>query len=407
MSQFSSGSSRTVAVIGAGPYGLSVAAHLRATGLAVRAFGDPMYSWRDTMPVGMNLKSTPDASNISAPTAGYRLDDYCRTNGGTAPSGHDRVPVDLFVRYGQWFQQQAVPFLERENVRSVRQNIGGGFRLELDGGEAFDAAAVVVASGLTGFAHIPGMLRTVLGADGPSPDGPLSHTSQHRDMAALAGRSVIVVGAGQSALEGAALLHEAGAQVELVARTPHVRFGAAPAYGLRWQPESPMGAAWSLWTMARYPQSFRALPVQARLQLVKRVLGPSGAWWLRARADGVFPVHTGQSLRGIRREGDKVVLITEDRDSRATREHTADHVLSATGYRVDLSAVPFLAPELRGRIARVGGFPELDAGMAASVPGLWFTGLPAAASFGPFMRFVCGTDFASTRIAEAVRARLA
>lgn len=395
---------RTVAVIGAGPYGLSVAAHLRATGLNVRAFGDPMHSWRETMPTGMLLKSTPDASNISAPTAGYGLDDYCRGNGERAPRGHDRVSGELFVRYGQWFQQQAVPFLEQERVLSVRQSRDHGFRLELATGETFDAAAVVVASGLTGFAHLPGLLHTVLGSDGPSPDGPVSHTSQHKDMAAMAGRSVLVVGAGQSALEGAALLHEAGADVELVARTPKVRFGAAPADGPRWQPESPMGPAWSLYAMARYPQSFRSLPDRLRLLLVKEVLGPSGAWWLRARADGVFPVHTGQKLRGVRLEGDKAVLITEDGRTQTTREFTADHVLAATGYRVDLAALPFLNAGLLDRIGRIGGFPELGAGMNSSVPGLWFTGLPAAASFGPFMRFVCGTDFASTRIAAAVRA---
>src|SRR5579859_7157200 len=96
---------RTVVVIGAGPYGLSVAAHLRAAGLSVRTFGDPMHSWRDTMPAGMLLKSTPDASNLSAPCHGHGLADYCRAVGETAPRGHDRVPVELFTRYGEWFQQ--------------------------------------------------------------------------------------------------------------------------------------------------------------------------------------------------------------------------------------------------------------------------------------------------------------
>ncbi|MEZ0064849.1 hypothetical protein ABIA32_000837 [Streptacidiphilus sp. MAP12-20] len=397
--------SRTVVVIGAGPYGLSAAAHLRAAGLSVRAFGDPMHSWRDTMPAGMFLKSTPDASTISAPAPGHALPDFCRATGETAPSDHERVPIELFTRYGQWFQRELVPFLERSSVLSVRQSdsADGSFNLALDTGETFSARAVVVASGLTGFAHVPDVLAQ-LAPDGPSADGPVSHSSQHTDLAALAGRSVLVVGAGQSALEGAALLHEAGAQVELVARTPRVRFGGPPASGLRWQPESPMGPAWSLWAMARYPQAFRPLPPGLRLRLVKEVLGPSGAWWLRPRADGVFPVHAGRQLRGARREGDKVVLTTAT-PAGAALDLTADHVLAATGYRVDLGALPFLSPELRTRLVRVGGFPALDAGMCSTVPGLWFTGLPAAASFGPFMRFVCGTDFASARISAAVAAR--
>ncbi|WP_042376074.1 FAD-dependent oxidoreductase [Streptacidiphilus melanogenes] len=394
---------RTVVVIGAGPYGLSVAAHLRAAGLSVRAFGDPMHSWRDTMPGGMLLKSTPDASNLSAPRSGHSLADYCRAVGETAPRGHDRVPVELFTRYGEWFQQQLVPFLERERVVSIRQKpSGNAFDLELASGEVFSSAAVVVASGLTGFAHVPGRLR-VLSSDGPSAEGLLSHSSQHADMTALKGRSVLVVGAGQSALEGAVLLHECGGQVELAARG-RIRFGAAPASGPRWQPESPMGPAWSLWAMARYPQAFRSLPAQARLRLVKEVLGPSGAWWLRPRADGVLPLHSGSPLRTVRREGDQAVVTTDTPDGTA-REFAVDHVLAATGYRVDLGALSFLSPELRTRVAVLGGFPALDAGMGSSVPGLWFTGLPAAASFGPFMRFVCGTEFASARIAAAVAAR--
>ncbi|WP_051944537.1 FAD-dependent oxidoreductase [Streptacidiphilus rugosus] len=400
-------SPRTAVVVGAGPYGLSAAAHLRAAGLSVRAFGDPMHSWRDTMPAGMCLKSTPDASTISAPAPGHSLPDFCRANGETEPRGHDRVPVELFTRYGSWFQQELVPYLERDTVVAVRQSgsVDGWFEVTLDSGETFPTHAVVVASGLTGFAHVPRLLAGVA-PEGPGPDAPVSHSSQHADPAALAGRSVLVVGAGQSALEGAALLHESGAQVELVARTPRIRFGAPPADGLRWQPESPMGPAWSLWAMARYPQAFRSLPQQVRLRLVKQVLGPSGSWWLRPRADGVFPMHAGQQLRTVRREGDKVVLTTSGPGG-ATREFTADHVLAATGYRVDLTALPFLSTELRARLDRVGGFPALDEGMCSTVPGLYFTGLPAAACFGPFMRFVCGTEFASARIASALTGRFA
>lgn len=56
-----------VAIIGAGPYGLSIAAHLRAYGIPFRIFGAPLDSWRRHMPVGMMLKSDGFASSLSAP----------------------------------------------------------------------------------------------------------------------------------------------------------------------------------------------------------------------------------------------------------------------------------------------------------------------------------------------------
>jgi hypothetical protein len=132
------------------------------------------------------------------------------------------------------------------------------------------------------------------------------------------------------------------------------------------------------------------------------VLGPLGAWWLRDRFEGKVQVSAGHVLRGIRLDGSgKVVLSTSAPGGRAG-EFAADHVLAATGYRVDLEALGFLGSELRARLARTGGSPRLDADFGSSVPGLYFTGLPAAATFGPVMRFVCGTEWAAPRLARAV-----
>lgn len=73
----------------------------------------------------------------------------------------------------------------------------------------------------------------------------------------------------------------------------------------------------------------------------------------------------------------------------------ADHVIAGTGYRMRLDALGFLSPSLLAGLARTGGFPQLDGGLGSSVPGLFFTGLPAAATFGPVVRFVSGTSVAS------------
>ncbi|MPY54933.1 FAD-dependent oxidoreductase [Streptomyces acidicola] len=394
-----------VAVIGAGPFGLSTAAHLRARGVPVRVFGEPMVSWRDHMPAGMLLKSTPAASNIDAPQRGHTLVDYCDAAGiPRLVTDEDIIPVETFVAYGEWFQQNLVPELERVRVVSVdRRGDGRGFELKLDSGEAFTARAVVVATGLSGLAHLPPELRGAA-TDGPSPTGPVSHSAQHHDLSRFAGKELLVVGAGQSALETAALAAEAGARVRVVSRGHgKVAFGAPPWDQPRLRPESPFGRAWSLWALSYYPHPYRYLPAEARHYLVRRVLGPLGAWWLRERFEGTVGV---REISGIVRAGvigGRPLLAVRTHEGR-TEELSADHVIAATGYRVDIAAMDFLAHELRTELVVSQGAPKLGAGYRASVPGLYFTGLPSAASYGPVMRFVCGTEFASPRLARHLAA---
>ncbi|MFG2524915.1 NAD(P)-binding domain-containing protein [Streptomyces sp. NPDC048527] len=386
-----------VVVIGAGPYGLSTAAHLKARGLSVRVFGSPMASWAENMPAGMLLKSPPSASVLSAPERGFTLDGYCRQAGESRLSGHDQVPVELFVRYGRWFAEQLVPEVEDARVLGVARQ-ADGFRVKLASGEEVRAPSVVVASGMDGFAHVPRPLAPLVA------DGLASHSSRHADLNAFAGRDVVVVGAGQSAQESAALLHEAGAKVQLLVRAEKLVFGAGPTPGPHWQPDTALGRSWGLYGVVHHAAAFRLLPEPARLHLVCRVLGPFGSWWLKPRLDGVVPTHLGQRIAEARREGDGVVVTTRDAQGRGHTVETG-HVLAATGYRVRLDAVDFLAPDLRARLARTGGFPRLDAGLRSSVPGLYFTGIQAAGTFGPVLRFTCGTEFAAPRLAASLAAR--
>ncbi|MHB9859816.1 FAD-dependent oxidoreductase [Streptomyces sp. YIM S03343] len=388
-----------VAVIGAGPFGLSTAAHLTARGIPVRVFGEPMVSWRDHMPEGMILKSTPTASSIDAPQPGHTLADHCDAAGvRRLVTDEDLIPVETFIAYGEWFQQRLVPELERVRVVSVDRRKGGGFDLKLDSGESFAARAVVVATGLSGLAHLPPELA-VAGTGGPTPAGPVSHSSQHHDLTPFAGRDLIVVGAGQSALETAALAAEAGAQVRVVSRgRGKVDFGAAPWDQPRLRPESPFGRAWSLWAFSYYPHPYRFLPARLRHHLVRRVLGPLGAWWLRDRFEDKVTVEEVERVTGTDAPDGTPRLTVRTLDG-GTRELTADHVIAATGYRVDLASMDFLGDGLRTSVAVSRGTPKLGAGFVSSLPGLYFTGLPAAASYGPAMRFVCGTEFASPRLA--------
>ncbi|MGV9248411.1 FAD-dependent oxidoreductase [Streptomyces sp. NPDC003710] len=393
-----------VAVIGAGPFGLSTAAHLRARGIRVRVFGEPMVSWRDHMPEGMLLKSTPVASNIDAPQRGHTLADYCDAAGiARLVTDEDVIPVETFIAYGEWFQQQLVPKLERVKVVSVDRRQGGGFDLKLDSGEQFAARAVVVATGLSGLAHLPPELAAAA-ADGPTPTGPVSHSSQHHDLTRFSGKELLVIGAGQSALETAALAAEAGAQVRVISRGQgKVAFGAPPWDQPKFRPESPFGRAWSLWALSYYPHPYRFLPARTRHYLVRRVLGPLGAWWLRDRFQSKVQVREVVAVVGASAPDGSPVLTVRTHTGR-TEELTADHVIAATGYRVDIAAMDFLGHELRTELAVSRGTPRLGPGYVSSVPGLYFTGLPAAASYGPVMRFVCGTEFASPRLAKHLAA---
>ncbi|MFE2963952.1 FAD-dependent oxidoreductase [Streptomyces sp. NPDC059340] len=389
-----------VAVIGAGPFGLSTAAHLRARGIPVRVFGEPMVSWRDHMPEGMLLKSTPAASSLDAPQPGHTIADYCDAAGiRRLVTDEDIIPVETFIAYGEWFQQKLVPELERVRVVSVDRRGSEGFELKLDSGESFTARAVVVATGLYGLAHLPPELGGAA-ADGPTPTGPVSHSSQHHDLTRFSGKELIVVGAGQSALETAALAAEAGAQVRVVSRgRGRVAFGAPPWKQPKLRPESPFGRAWSLWALSYYPHPYRYLPAETRHYLVRRVLGPLGAWWLRDRFEGKVEVSEVSGIVRADVSDGRPVLSVRTLGGR-TEEVSADHVIAATGYRVDIAAMDFLGHELRTALEVSRGTPKLGAGYRSSVPGLYFTGLPAAASYGPVMRFVCGTEFASPRLAK-------
>ncbi|MFE1863446.1 FAD-dependent oxidoreductase [Streptomyces anandii] len=398
-----------VVVAGAGPYGLSVAAHLRAQGVPVRIFGEVLGSWRHAMATGMFLKSTPDATDLSAPEPGGRLADFLRVHGEPELTELTPIPCDVFVRYGQWFQKRYVGEVEAARVVAVDRAEGNGFdfTVRLDDGQEFAARSVVVATGLNGLAHIPAVLRA-LAPQGPGPGALVSHTSHHTDLSRYAGRRVAVVGGGQSALESAALLHEAGAEALVLVRERKVLWGTTPVLSRPWthriaRPASPLGTGWILAAVCRAPGGVRRLPAAARLLLFRRALGPSGGWWLRDRVEGVVRIGTSRRVVGAEATGGGTAVRLEVAGPRGTvRPLDVDHVLAATGYRLDLDAVPFLSPSLRRALKCVPGSkaPHLNGFLESSVPGLYFTGSLAAPMFGPMMRFVAGTEYAATRIAQ-------
>ncbi len=352
------------------------------------------------MPKGMFLKSTWEASSFSAPGEGMLITDYCSGTGFSEVGDFSPVPIDLFVNYGLGFQQRYVKQVERSMVHAIAP-ASDGFRVSV-GDETMLATTVVVATGHVRYANTPEALR------GEDLKAYVSHPSEHDDFSRLAGRSVAVIGAGQSALESAALLREAGAEVHLLVRDASILWGGPPAEhvsALRRmvKPPSGLGPGWSHFVLSRAPNLVTYLPPALRLFLVRTVLGPSGAWWLRQRVENAVEVFLDTTVVGGKPVNGKVRLDLQKSDgSRSSLD--VDHVLAATGYDVDVDALEFLDPALRSGTRRVRGSraPLLSTTFESSVPGLYFSGLSAAATFGPVMRFVCGTDFTAPRIARSI-----
>jgi len=396
-----------VAIVGAGPYGLSIAAHLLDAKIDVLVCGEPMAGWRYHMPRGMYLKSTFDASSLSAPMPGSSLADYCAASGIPIPDALHPVPLDMFVDYGLWFQRRQVADIARVEIQSVAAT-PSGFRVALLDGEEILAKTVIVATGHVGYAYMPSQLRA-LADEGTGDAGRVSHACTHADLSEFAGRSVAVIGAGQSALESAVLLREAGAEVHLLVRRPYLVWGSPPmapgSSPIRpmLKPESPLGPGWSLFMLSRAPELVAYLPKSVRLFLTRTVLGPSGAWWLRSRLDQKINVALETVVEEATSSNDKVVL--QLRTIAGARSTLAvDHVIAATGYRIDLDTLRFLDPALRAGIARIPGTsaPRLSRSFESSVRGLYLTGLTAAPTFGTLMRFVCGTEFTARTVRRAL-----
>jgi cation diffusion facilitator CzcD-associated flavoprotein CzcO len=398
-------------VIGAGPYGLAAATHLTEIGVGHRVFGTPMGGWLEHMPIGMFLKSTALDSSIGSPHQKTGIGDWCEA-AGVEPYDKDGaeipIPIADFIEYGRWFQEREVPELEQEQVAGITR-VASGFEVELTSGERFWSATVVVAVGTAPYAYVPPELRAA-GSEADWACGRISHSSDHHDLSGFSGKTVAVIGRGQSALETAVLLHESGAAVHLLVRSPDLLWGGPPPPadpGLLQKlrtPPSQLGGGWTHLLITRYPAAYRHLPDRVRLAGVQRILGPFGAWWLKIRFEGI-DVRLQTRVTGAGPHADVVRLDLVDQGGTPS-QLDVDHVIAATGYRVDLHSLGFLPGELAGSIAAVEGSPRLTRDFESSVPGLFFSGLAAAATFGPMMRFVCGSAFAGPRVADGVTARL-
>lgn len=384
-----------VAIIGAGPYGLSLAAHLAALGVEHRILGRPMQGWIGGMPAGMLLKSDGFASNLYEPAQELTLRQYCLARDIAYADLGLPVSRDVFIAYGLDFQKRQVPYLEQRLVASIRLS-EGVFLLSCDDGESFAARRVIIAIGLAPFAHTPPPFAG-LSAD------QRSHSMAVLDPHRFAGRDVVVVGGGASAVDLAALLHEAGAAVTLASRRRRLDIHHRMRLPRPWRdrlraPLSGIGPSWRSRILCEVPHLFRLLPAQKRLRIVRDHLGPAAGWFMRERVENKFPMLLGYTDVTAAARGARVDL--DFHMPEGVRSLTPEHVIAATGYAVDIARLGFLGEKMRAGIATVGGAPALSGQFESSIPGLFFIGPTAANSFGPVMRFAFGAGFTARRLAR-------
>jgi len=387
-------------IVGAGPYGLSIAAHLRAADLPFQIFGSTLESWRAFMPAGMVLKSEPFASNLWDPGRRFTLERFAEER--KLPYQHSGRPLSLadFLDYAEWFRQRAVG---EPNPARVQRITGGAgeFTLEFAGQSPIRARHVILATGHMPFRYVPQELAGLA--------EPLSfHSTRIGDVRAFSGRDVTIVGAGQSALESAALLHEAGAAVRLIARTDHIIWNPAPSAKQRSfidtirQPESGLGFGWRSVAVCELPQVFRRLfPAEKRHRFVAGSWGPTGAWWLRERFENRINTMLGGRIRSASPAGSRVRLVVEQPSGLSEIE--TDHVICGTGFKVDMDRMELLDSSLRSSIAREGAAPLLDAHFETSMAGLFIVGIASAPTFGPVMRFMFGAKHVAPVLARHLR----
>ena len=385
-----------IAIIGAGPYGLAAAAHLRSVNVDAHVFGGAMNFWEQQMPARMLLRSSWEGSHISDPQNQLTLDQYEQAEGVRLAR-----PLRLtdFINYGRWFQHQAVPDLDPRRVARLEAT-SEGFQLKLEDGELIWTQRTVIATGIASFAWRPSQFSAL-------PPALASHSSEHCNLGRFKGQTVVVIGGGQSALESAALLHESGASVEVIVRSPRIHWLSygTPFHTWSHSPSNPLkrilfpsseigpiGLNWIVDT----PPLLRRFPLALRSRIERRALRPAGAGWLPPRLDGVR-VTRGRVVSSANAFGRQVRLTLDD-----ATERCVDHALLATGYCVDISRCEFLSSVLSRLVRRVNGYPELTAGFESSWSGLHFLGASAAGTFGPLMRFVAGTGYAASALARCI-----
>ena len=383
-------------IIGAGPFGLAISAHLHHRGIEHTIVGRPMNTWRNHMPAGLFLKSEPYGSVIASAKPGYDIATYARLHGfNDYVARIGPLLLERFLGYADWFTDQLVPDIRDLTVTSVVPG-HGGFKVEFAEDSPILARQIIIATGLMPYMKIPDELSGL-------PSDLMTHTAAHSRLDQFGGRRVAVIGSGQSALQTAALLHEAGTDVQVIARRQQIQWeGQVPAklgpIGYVKRPPSYLCEGWSCVAYSS-PGAFRRLPDSLRVTKALSTFGPSGAWWLRDRVEGTVEVLTSHALRSAETHGSGVRLHLDGPEQSIV---DADHVMAGTGFRIDVSRLSFLSEEIQAGLVTQVNYPVVNRAGESTVPGLYFAGAHTTVSLGPGVRFIAGTHHTAGQLAQSV-----
>ena len=345
-----------------------------------------MSFWRENVPKGTRLLSGPVICSMS--DDGFDTSAYESWRGTSLPTP---FTAEQFIAYGLWFQRSTCPNPDERAVVNVTR-ARGGYTIRVDDGDEITADQLVIAIGLKTFAFRPAALAA-------ASQEFVSHTSDLHDLSGLAGKRVAIIGRGQSAIDCAALLAEQNADVEVLTRSKHLRWGGTL--------HSVAGLELSVFGRKRYlraairdaighPEAYRRLPAFLRAFLLKNAMRPGASRDLMLRVRNV-QFGLGRNVVKAHVNRYQVKLHLGDGSTRIV-----DHVVLGTGYRIDVDAISFLSPELRREIRQQHGYPELNAGMESTAPGLYFIGAAAAWNFGRSMWLVQGAARAAKIIVRAL-----
>jgi cation diffusion facilitator CzcD-associated flavoprotein CzcO len=380
MGRMSSGDHTPLLVVGAGPYGLATAARARERGIETVVVGKPLGFWTDHMPAGMFLRSGFDW-HLDA--AGVHTFEAFAESRNLRPVDVDPIPIDMFIEYATWFQAQKQLTVRERMVRALERG-DGRFVATLEDGSQITAEHVVAAPGNGYFAQLPPWAAEV-------PEGVGVHTSEFVRFDDAAGQRVVIVGGRQSAYEWAALFGEHGAaRIDLVHRHDVPRFERVSWSFVDDYVDATIKIAgwWRSLTPTERDAISRRFWEVGRLTL---------EWWLPPRLTGDRFHRWPETQVVAAVSEDDVVVVTLSNGERIA----ADRVVYATGYKVDVAGVPYLAP-LLSEMAVVDGFPVLDDDFQSSVPGLYVPGFAATRDFGPFFGFTKACPAAATIIVDGL-----
>jgi cation diffusion facilitator CzcD-associated flavoprotein CzcO len=348
------------------------------------------------MPKGMFLKSEGFASTLYDPDHAFTLEKYCADNGLEYAHVGIPVPLSTFVAYGLEFQRRFVPDLDPRSVARVAEQ-AGGFAVTLEDGVEITTRTVILAIGISPYPYVPPNLSGL-------PSQFVSHSSEHLQFDEFAGRDVALIGAGSSALDLAVLLHQAGAHPTIVARSSMIEF-LPPPEGHRSlflrikRPISCIGQDWRRRIFTDMPPLFHVLPRAVRLREIRIKMGPSGGWFTKDTVERHVPIRLGQEVREVAVADGRINLSLVGREG-AVENLEVDHIIAATGFKVDVNRIGILDESLRAKIETLEGSPALSSNFESSVRGLYFVGVSAMNSLGPVFRFACGAEYAATRVSR-------